>query len=543
MQTSYLDASTYGIGELITRKKKLAVPTHQRDFAWTDDDVEQFLSDILHAIEHIADEYFLGLIVLVGPSDGNWEILDGQQRLAMTTMMYSAIRQWLDANGFDDDARQIESEFIGVRRLGTEPTPRLTLNMMNRDIFSEFVVNKCSDQVLKEYSKNSAKGSSNRLLVDALRQCRSKIEGWVQEKSGNKEGRVQALYRIANFIETQAKVVCLELNSDVDAYIIFESLNHRGNALSALDLVKNYIFATIDGAHSEEIACNWQQMAETIIDRDADDFLKVVWTANFGRIQRGELYKEIKDKYKGSDGALELSRTLTIAGDPYIALEDSSHAIWANYGETCAHFIGVLKLLGAKQVRPVILSALKYIENVQDMERLLWGLLVLTVRYQTIGRKRTGALEITCAKIAHGLSSKLYNTLQEALLDLKRFMPTDDEFFTDFSRYADSSNKRIAYFLATIEASVETKYIPYNFARVEQHIGARSDAVVTYILPKNPGKEWSTTLKNDPDLYAECLNRLGNRVLIEKTIFQQIGPMDYTQLSKVFDKSNFPPHK
>jgi uncharacterized protein with ParB-like and HNH nuclease domain len=94
MNKSQLDASTFGVGELITQRKLFAVPEHQRNFSWETEQVEQFVTDIEHALRENAPDYFIGLIVLQGPLDGVWTILDGQQRLATTTMIYSASRKW-----------------------------------------------------------------------------------------------------------------------------------------------------------------------------------------------------------------------------------------------------------------------------------------------------------------------------------------------------------------------------------------------------------------------------------------------------------------
>jgi uncharacterized protein with ParB-like and HNH nuclease domain len=136
---SQLDANTYGIGQLITQRKMFVVPEHQRTFAWSIEEIEQYLEDIANAKETEATDYFIGLIVLQGPVDAGWQILDGQQRLATTTMIYSAIRAWLSSHGLKDDSAQIEGEFIGVRQLGGKYNPRLRLNTDNREIFDRLV--------------------------------------------------------------------------------------------------------------------------------------------------------------------------------------------------------------------------------------------------------------------------------------------------------------------------------------------------------------------------------------------------------------------
>ena len=129
MNTSFMEADTQGIGEFIQHRRFFRVPDHQRDFAWTDEEVEQFINDVIGALQGSAEDYFLGLVVVVEPEDDDvWEILDGQQRLATTTMVYAAIREWLHSSGFEEDAIKLQDDFIGSRELGeTEAVPRLTL--------------------------------------------------------------------------------------------------------------------------------------------------------------------------------------------------------------------------------------------------------------------------------------------------------------------------------------------------------------------------------------------------------------------------------
>ena len=50
-------------------------------------------------------EYFIGLMVFMpGERQREFTILDGQQRLATTTIVLAAVRSWPKARGFDNDA-------------------------------------------------------------------------------------------------------------------------------------------------------------------------------------------------------------------------------------------------------------------------------------------------------------------------------------------------------------------------------------------------------------------------------------------------------
>ncbi len=58
--------------------------------------VRELLDDIVQSQPH---DYFIGSIVVnQAKEEGLWEVVDGQQRLATITIIYSAIRDFLKDN-------------------------------------------------------------------------------------------------------------------------------------------------------------------------------------------------------------------------------------------------------------------------------------------------------------------------------------------------------------------------------------------------------------------------------------------------------------
>src|SRR2546430_2681637 len=87
-----LDIGKKGIGELI--KGKHTVPKNQREFAWESEHITDFINDITAALQEGRAEYFLGTIVLVKEGK-NFEVVDGQQRMATTCIVIAAARDYL----------------------------------------------------------------------------------------------------------------------------------------------------------------------------------------------------------------------------------------------------------------------------------------------------------------------------------------------------------------------------------------------------------------------------------------------------------------
>jgi hypothetical protein len=59
---------------------------------------------------------------------------------------------------------------------------------------------------------------------------------------GDKDEGAERLYRLVEYLEDGVKIVRLNVQSDVNAYTVFETLNDRGLDLSVLDLAKNHLF-------------------------------------------------------------------------------------------------------------------------------------------------------------------------------------------------------------------------------------------------------------------------------------------------------------
>src|ERR1039457_3984868 len=112
-----IGSNAQSIGEVLRRPVSYIVPANQRDFAWTQEQVDALWQDIVRALEEGSSEYFLGAIVLAPNKDNTdvLEIVDGQQRLAALSMMLSTIHQcWKDRND-DEQAAEIFRDYLGTK--------------------------------------------------------------------------------------------------------------------------------------------------------------------------------------------------------------------------------------------------------------------------------------------------------------------------------------------------------------------------------------------------------------------------------------------
>jgi len=99
-----------GIGSLL-KAGRLRVPLNQREYSWEDKQVTDLFQDFQNAIRKKQETYFLGTIVVSKVKKNVPEVVDGQQRLATTSILLAAIRDYFcDKNPMLRDS--IDNDFL-----------------------------------------------------------------------------------------------------------------------------------------------------------------------------------------------------------------------------------------------------------------------------------------------------------------------------------------------------------------------------------------------------------------------------------------------
>lgn len=86
------EPKSLSIGALISSNATYFIPLYQRDYAWTDKEVRQLLSDIASACASKKNCYHVGNLVVDKKEDGaEYEVIDGQQRLTTFHLINAAL--------------------------------------------------------------------------------------------------------------------------------------------------------------------------------------------------------------------------------------------------------------------------------------------------------------------------------------------------------------------------------------------------------------------------------------------------------------------
>lgn len=245
------------------------VPRYQREYTWAKRDWENLFDDISDNDKG----YFLGSIIVIDHGYNaekgvtQCELIDGQQRLTTVSLLLAALYDQLSKH--KDDAEEDEDE-VNVE----------LINLKNRLIMKKSkgqtrVVPQVQGQNLQDYralmgervsnqiKDKRPKYAGNRKIYKAYAYFESRLEAMVEAPERTHPNNAYEAF--SNFLDKvlSAVIVQISVSNASEAYTLFESLNNRGQALSAVDLIKNTLLSSFKDATEEDLDDHfnqWQRM-------------------------------------------------------------------------------------------------------------------------------------------------------------------------------------------------------------------------------------------------------------------------------------------
>lgn len=496
-----------GIAHLL-KDRPLMVPVYQRSYAWREDQVDEFWQDIRKARVDGSPEYFLGTVVLTQePATGRASVIDGQQRLATTAMLLAALRNAFVEIGDVERAGLCEVYLADRDIVKKVPKPRLKLNMDDDAFFQALVVDRPGPG-----SPLQAKQPSQHRIREAfafLSRCVAQVVN-AAKASGSDVGEV--LGEWVQFLEQGVRVIVVDVPTESDAFLIFETLNDRGLDLTIADLLKNYLFS-LAGEDLESVKTNWIS-ALGALDTSAEDrtfltFLRHYWASFQGAVRERDLYKSLKVEITTQQDALKFATGLAVAAVNYHALLNPASTYWSTLGSEARDGIETMLRLGLEQPRPMLLAAMDKFPPA-EIRRALRSVVAWYMRGPIAGgipASRTedyycnAAVKIRSGKIAD--TSGLFDEVSDVIA-------SDSVFSANFEQIRVSVPKIARYFLLALErGQLNNPYAEFVPNDNEEQVN------LEHILPRNPetASDWADFPTDEID---EWSMRLGNLVLLPK---------------------------
>ena len=474
----------------INSDKIYKIPKYQREYTWGINDWDALFNDVTE--NELG--YFLGSYICVnnGSLQGTiLEIIDGQQRFStlmlLLTALYEKLYQQKDKMDEDDrnDLANLRSEIANKKQIfsanegkKTDYCQRLFLQKqnMNDEDFSYILFDK---GIITEI-KNKSPNFGNRRIAKAYKHFGKLIDDEVEEIKADNSNitEVGALFSIVRKFEA-AVLVGIEVDTNKDAYMLFESLNHRGVPLSALDLIKNTLIAQ---AESEKDADNCYETWKRILALVGQDDYSV--QERFFRQYYNAFRDELNAPYKTIDkkyylGYLATRTTLLDIYEKMIKsgykrfLEDlfakaEKYSVIVNNSEEIHVYTEALKDLSRISGAPsyiLLLYLLSEQKNLDlsddDINEITKSLIIFFVRRNITDVPNTRKLtQLFIDIIAESKKLKGNNIVQHVRERLITVSATDDLFEEKLrGPIYDENPEATRYILCSIESRHQTKEI------------------------------------------------------------------------------------
>lgn len=294
------------------------VPNFQRPYSWDIDELEDYWDDVVLA----RGDFFFGSTVTWESQsrelfNNTYSIIDGQQRLTTSAIILSVIRdfftalaQTLEETESLDDSEEVKEIREQAESQATNTQKYL---MAVDDDGNKYPVIEREEPNFREVVQNPSAIPSGKKWNGSARQigiAREFFEKRVQGRLDNMDHShaVESLKAIRNNV-LKARLIQVELTSEEDGFLVFETLNTRGADLRLADLVKNLLVR--GGASENQDRTTISERWDRLVDRvqtvagsmvAVDQFIWQSWNSRRAAVTEAELYKEILDLVAGAAG-------------------------------------------------------------------------------------------------------------------------------------------------------------------------------------------------------------------------------------------------
>ncbi len=266
---------------LFEQNHTFEVPKYQRGYAWDDDAIQDFVEDISRCLKAYETQdqpsrnHFFGGIVTVrkpipNSNRSNYEVIDGQQRLASFVMLVAALLKCVKSilNTIDEQILQTNEEqqakafleetigtiqsiyltYKDINQLQYVTVPKLTLSQADNDFFWDIL--------------NGRTNTSQRASHDRIKSAWDKLVNFIDaevligDTLSEKATRLQTL--VNRVLTNDCSVIFMCSDTRSEAYQIFQVLNDRGVHLTDGDLLRA---STLERLDSPDLATLQNRLA------------------------------------------------------------------------------------------------------------------------------------------------------------------------------------------------------------------------------------------------------------------------------------------
>ncbi len=482
-------------------EKQSIIPLFQRPYTWSTDRWQILWDDVILQYEDQDSVHFMGAIVSM-PQRSNpvgvskWLIIDGQQRLATICILLAAIREF-DSTPVSLRDRIHEGYLVNRHHSNAIDYVKFLPTVADQAAFN-FLITKNGSRI------------DDHPMTKAFDFFKEKIKTTELDDGSGTLQKID-VERLFNTLFQQLQIVDISVDEKDDPYLIFESLNYKGEPLSEADLVRNYIlmrFKNTGGADTEQREVYeklWRPIEENVGDR-IGHFLRHYCMQYGQQVKKNAVYSAIKTRLKSlndektKNEATEMSKCsgqyrYLIKPELFVEHDVARRLTSIRDFDITTCFPYVLRTLRLYQqqqcTKDSLLLVLKYVESFA-VRRLVCGV-------------PSNSLDLMYLQWSKSLSgdpaAHLLQNMKQGVSN--RRWPTDEEFKSHLLSASLYPRPMLRPFLIRIEESFE-----------HRESADLSKTTIEHIMPQTLSDQWKADLgEHWADIYGQRLNTLGNLTL------------------------------
>jgi len=509
------------------------IPPYQREYSWQKGEWENLFNDI----NDNEKGYFLGSIICIN-QDKDLEVIDGQQRLTTVSILLLSLLNFINIYNSNHQEERIldlgsNEEYASLwsmlrKFLALKKIQKLKLSIQNQNnedyqyLLSE---NNLIDNI------NRPKNFGTRRISRSYEYFKNRLD----EKDTNEKNifSIQDIFELLEKI-LSALIVKIEVDSVASAFILFESINNRGMALTPIDLIKNSIIGAMENKVNkkpEKTNKEWQVIIQNIEDYNEQiRFLRHYYHAfqcckqkvkidKFTKATKSNIMKIYPEHINNDvqfifDELIEKSKIYTVFINPE-NIDDSSNFFKYKDKLIDLQHLGIapayslLLYLFVEEKDIDFSDILNFIEN--------WFLRRHITDYPATNKLDQIFLDLInllCADKKNSESKDIKKIIFEFLKNSDRYKSDEDfQKILLTSKLYDTNRGATRCLLTKLEKSKRTKENKVDFWETT---GTKKPTLVwtiEHIYPQTPNirSDWNTTCKGEDR--TEYLHKLGNLTL------------------------------
>lgn len=531
------------IKDLLVSGHQFEIPRFQRAYSWEKRHYSEFLNDIILNLKLnsdgliIADAYFVGTMLFIGnfveANKSVIKVVDGQQRLTTITILFSVLSDLFKKEG---DAPLAERIFKYI--MGTDDDNREVRILKTKSNYPYFAF------YIQDYEKKETPTPESE-EEDNIRQTyeffyanlqEKRLRSFLKQNNGIIAIDQLAYVDILKAIRDQV-LACTFISISTSSYDqanrIFEILNAKGKRLDEVDLIKNRIFEVLNHEEPVDFANErWTKIRKTIEDLSSgvgmSTFYRHFWSAVYKKTASGKLYDDFKSKIRGNKSRYrEFLSEMELFASYYAQIINPQIEHYENrqeYRWLVQSLEALTNTFGIVQVRVPLMALLeakqRTVLSMSAFKRCVLFLENFHFAFNVIVSDRGNKLDTIYSKFAIDLHKSQNKAESQTLVNglIKKL----DELFPSFNKFRDEFIK-LQFFKEPQPTNVKTKYALYKLNAF--YCGEE-------VFPLNLSVEHVF-----PESKSEESNSIGNLILIETTLNNEAGDLDYTQKKVTYSKS------